>query len=61
MEVDYKRVSDSDGEMTLSFTDCKELTVSSSISRTAAISSIRRRFRLHNTDRATRLIMMRRR
>lgn len=25
MEVDYKRVSDSDGEMTLSFTDCKEL------------------------------------
>ena len=36
-------------------------TVSSSISRTAAISSIRRRFRLHNTDRATRLIMMRRR
>ena len=26
MEVDYRRVSDTDGEMTLSFTDCKELT-----------------------------------
>lgn len=26
MEVDYRRVSDTDGEMTLTFTDCKELT-----------------------------------
>ena len=26
LEVDYRRVSDTDGEMTLNFTDCKELT-----------------------------------
>ena len=25
MELDYRRVSDTDGEMTISFTDCKEL------------------------------------